>query len=124
MIRDQRREQSIRAGKPLFRAAFREMAEDNKLAATMGIDTTKYYIAEEEKKLKALEDELLQLSTCLENIREPTLISSLWKSGRDAYYSVSDRIRFLGAEIQTSSCKIEDWNNELLKLKKIVKLAE
>ncbi len=123
IFRDQGREMSIRAGKPIFRAAFQQMVADTQLAAAMGIDTYKVYISEEEKKLKKAEEEISQLSSTLKSLPSDS-IWSYWTPPPNTYQSISQRIHFLGQQINQSSIKIEKWQKQLDVLKLKLKLAE
>ncbi len=124
IFRDQEREVYIRPGKPIFRAAFKAMLQDSKLSTTMGIDTCKQLISEEEKKMTVWETELLNLSTVKDNLSTPTLLSFLFGHWSAASSSIGPRIRHLASEIQASSVKLDLWNEELVRLKKSLKLTD
>lgn len=124
IFRDQEREVSVRPGKPIFRAAFKSILADQKLATTMGIDTCKQFIAEEEKKLGVYGSELQSLSTVMDNLSSPSLFVFLFGNWSLASSPVGLRVRQLSQEIRTSSVKLDNWNRELTRLKKSLRLTD
>ncbi|KAJ3100473.1 mitochondrial escape protein 2 [Phlyctochytrium planicorne] len=108
---------SIKAGKPIFRAAFGELVNDAKLSAIMGIQTAKFLIKDEEAKIAKFEQEMLGLSKSL----TPSTRDALTRAARR---DVESRLDFLARQIGESQRKINEWDNEEKLKKKLLKLAE
>jgi hypothetical protein len=104
--RGQGKELFIKPGRPLFRSAFKEMSQDSKLIATLGLETTKFLLDTESKKLSTLEQELLSLSTSYSYLKS-------WFMNREISTSLRSRILHLSREIQKSNLLIQRYNVEL-----------
>nr|KAJ3419606.1 mitochondrial escape protein 2 [Polyrhizophydium stewartii] len=107
---------SLRPGKPIYRTAFKQMNEDEKLVATMGIRTAKQLMADEEKRLKSYEDEMQTLAS----LNHSSSGAAWWGPGTN----VRSRIDFLAEKLGESSRKVVAWSDEETKFKKMLKLAE
>ncbi|KAJ3264817.1 mitochondrial escape protein 2 [Chytriomyces hyalinus] len=104
---------TIKAGRPLYRTAFKRLESDPKYAAIMGLKTTKTIATNELANLSALENEL-NLITGQSDSR-----LSWWARGE-----VRKRVDFLAKKIGESQRKIAALDAEQRKLSKAVKLEE
>ncbi|KAI9342494.1 RNA12 protein-domain-containing protein [Zopfochytrium polystomum] len=108
---------TIRAGRPVYRSAFRHLLTDTRYAALQTLLLLKHLTAAEESKLAALEGELSVL-TSLSSAR-----SRLRMSGA-ARREVEKRVEFLASKIGEGQDKVRGWAEEETKLKALVKLKE
>lgn len=88
------------------------MSQDATLIATHGVDTTKYLIESETKKLSVLEQELLQLSDAYKSVSSRY---SLWD---EISSSLKSRIMVLSKDIKQCNAKIIALNSKLEEFKK------
>jgi hypothetical protein len=113
--RDQGKEVYIKPGRPILQSAFKEMAKDPKLIATLGLETAKSLLDSETKKLQTLEQELLHLSTSYSNLKS-------WFFNREISTALRSRIERLSQDIKTSNLLIQTYNAELSDFKKSLKV--
>ncbi|KAJ3334144.1 mitochondrial escape protein 2 [Blyttiomyces sp. JEL0837] len=111
---------AIRPGRPIYRSAFAHLLSDSKYAAIMGIQVTKALIAEEESKLRKIEEELAVL-TGRNGIGSSESRVYLTRAARR---ELEARVEFLGKLIGEGQKKVGELDNEERRLKKIVKLVE
>ena len=90
------RPEAIRAARPVYLAAFRKLVEDKTLAARMDYEVLGLMVKEEEKKIKAAEEELSVLSR---------LVGS---GGR----GLEERGRALAAKIGAGQVRVEKWEEQ------------
>ncbi|KAJ3161706.1 mitochondrial escape protein 2 [Geranomyces michiganensis] len=97
---DAGRAYSLRASRPVYRTAFAEMLADERLAATMGILTTKQLIAEEEAALRATVAEMKTLTDLKpsENKTVRGVVQARLAALRDGFQGHVDKIAKLGEE--------------------------
>lgn len=97
------RPQTIKAGRPVYQAAFGVLLDDAALRARMDLAVLKEQTKIEGKTIDKVEAEL-------------ALLGSLPKQP----YETADRVNFLLAKMQSSQKKIQDYDREMSVLKKIL----
>ncbi|KAL8992651.1 MAG: hypothetical protein Q9188_007538 [Gyalolechia gomerana] len=97
------RPHSIKPGKPVYQAAFRQLTEDKVLAARLDLAVLNQLIAMESKAIEKAEGEL-------------ALLGELPGQGRE----VKDRVKWLLGKMQASQGKIEGYENDGARLKGVL----
>ncbi|KAL8716081.1 MAG: hypothetical protein Q9225_006239 [Loekoesia sp. 1 TL-2023] len=97
------RPHSIKPGKPVYQAAFRQLTEDKVLAARLDLAVLNQLIALESKAIEKAEAEL-------------GLLGGLPGQGRE----VKSRVKWLLGKLQTSQGKVEAYEREGAVLKKVL----
>lgn len=97
------RPHSIKPGKPVYQAAFRQLTEDKVLAARLDLAVLNQLIAMESKAIEKAEGEL-------------ALLGELPGQGRE----VKDRVKWLLGKMQASQGKIEGYENDGTRLKRVL----
>ncbi|KAL9024376.1 MAG: hypothetical protein Q9196_006563 [Gyalolechia fulgens] len=97
------RPHSIKPGKPVYQAAFRQLTEDKVLAARLDLAVLSQLVAMESKAIDKAEGEL-------------ALLGGLPGQGRE----VKDRVKWLLGKMQTSQRKVEGYENDAARLKSVL----
>ncbi|RKO88238.1 RNA12 protein-domain-containing protein [Blyttiomyces helicus] len=100
--RDLSRPVTLHAGKPVYRTAFERIATDARLAAVMGILTNKQLVADEEKRIRDMEEEMALIAR--------------FGGGKE----VAGRVVYLGKRIAEGSDKVVGWQEEIKKFGKVL----
>lgn len=100
------RPQSIKAGKPVYQAAFKLLTSDIVLKSRLDLAILTELSKIETKNIEKYEAEL-------------TMIKDLHRQEKSPY-EVRSRTQFLLAKLQTSQRKIETWESEINGLKKVL----
>ncbi|KAF5100414.1 hypothetical protein D0Z00_001273 [Geotrichum galactomycetum] len=95
LIMDNGRPSAIKAGKPLYQAAFRALVADPELKAMMETQLMEKLIATENGKITKLEEELLSLSK----------LPKRWE--------INERIDYLSTKLSISQGKIMDYEDKI-----------
>jgi predicted RNase H-like nuclease (RuvC/YqgF family) len=96
---------AIRAGKPVYQAAFSRLVEDSVFAATMDLQSYNYLITVTKDEIKSYEEEIDKLSAPF--------------SGR-APREIESRIRYLLKKLADGQKAIETYEAEVKKSKDII----
>ncbi|KAJ3086849.1 mitochondrial escape protein 2 [Quaeritorhiza haematococci] len=113
------RPSSIRAGRPVYRAAFSQMVADPKLSSTMGVMTAKSLIASEEIKIHKWEEEMRTLTSVITGPDGRHALVS-----REARREMDARMDFLARMVGEAHKKVAGWDAERRSWMKYLKLAE
>jgi len=97
------RPQTIKAGKPVYQAAFKILTDDNVLKSRLDLAVLTELAKIETKNIDKYETELNMLGTLPKQPRE-----------------VSPRVQFLLGKLAASQVKVEAWENEMSALKKVL----
>ncbi len=97
------RPQTIRAGKPVYQAAFRRLLKDVVLKAKMDLDVLSELAKIETKTIDKAESELALLGSL------PT-----------QPYQLTDRVDYLLKKLQTSQTKVQAYENQMAALKRVL----
>jgi RNA12 protein len=108
-------------GKPIYRVAFSQMVQDDRLNAFMGIQSTKELIDAETKRVNGYEDEMQKLTQFWSPY---SWWDSVWGViGWNAQAGVASRYHYLAQKVADSNTKIRAWNDEQRRCKQSLKPA-
>lgn len=101
------RPQSIKAGKPVYQAAFRLLTSDIVLKSRLDLAIVTELAKIETKNIEKYEGELKDIRLSHKGEKSPP-------------WEMTSRTQFLLAKLKTSQTKIEGWENEINALKKVL----
>ncbi|KAL1924976.1 uncharacterized protein VTP21DRAFT_4630 [Calcarisporiella thermophila] len=110
------RPQSIRPGKPVYLAAFRDIVADRSFSAEMEQQSLSYLISQETQKINQLEEELRGLASLFSTSTGGWLFGGGSKAPRE----LEGRVAYLLNMIQTSHGKVLEWEKQLGEVKKVL----
>ncbi|KAK9455903.1 RNA12 protein-domain-containing protein [Dipodascopsis uninucleata] len=101
---------AVKAGRPIYRAAFKRLLEDKSLSANMNLNQLTALAKIDKTTIQALEDELAVLSQ----------ISQSAYTTRAPVQDINERIAFLSRKIKESQLKICDYETRMTAMKQII----